>query len=102
MGGSSTATQEGDVLNFCITKGRELNKSYVLPSVVQSYDMHLIGPNKDTLLVKERITYNLLALRDISEAEDIFKEGYSSKVALRLDRWYGTDHEEPLHMGASQ
>ena len=74
-------------------------KIYALKSVVQTYNIELIGQHKDTALVQERITYDLLALQDITKAQDVFKEEYSSEVAFKVERWFGTDRESLLQMG---
>jgi hypothetical protein len=93
---------EDVLLQFCITKGNELKKKYVLKSIIQSYDAELIGKLRDTLLVKERITYDLLALEDIAKDEDVFVEDYSSVVADKVERWFGTNRENTMHMGNQQ
>ncbi len=85
--------------NWCVAKGIELNKKYILKTIVQTYDAELKGTNKDTLVVKERIIYDIFALQDITKVQDIFKEGYSSNVAFKVERWFGSEREKPLHMG---
>jgi hypothetical protein len=100
MGKSSqVATNQDDITTFCLTQGTDLKKRYVIKSVIQAYNFELFGEHKDSLLVRERIIYDLIALRDISKAEDVFKEGYSSNVAKNVLRWFGNDREESLHMG---
>lgn len=97
---SQTSENSSDQLvSFCLAKGTELKKKYVLKSIVQTYDAELIGKSKDTLVVKERIIYDILALQDIAKAENIFKEGYSSNVAFKVERWFGNEREKLLHMG---
>lgn len=100
MGQTSPITVNQDnITTFCLTQGTDLKKRYVIKSVIQTYNFELLGEHAETLLVKERIIYDLIALRDISKAEDVFKEGYSSNFAKNVLRWFGNDREESLHMG---
>jgi len=97
---NNTNTSSIDELStFCLTNGFKLDKQYILKSVIQTYDIELLGAHKDTMLVRERIIYDLLALEDITKAQNIFKEEYSSEVAFKVERWFGTGREDLLQMG---
>jgi hypothetical protein len=82
-----------ELLEFCVKKGTELNLKYVIKSITQIVELKLIGPSKKTLLVKERIVYDILALHDVTTTESTFYEENVSQGALKVIRWYGTDRE---------
>jgi hypothetical protein len=99
---TSIAPSNDEIFKFCIEYGISLKKKYIIRSIVQTYDAILIGKNKDSLLIKERITYDIIAIQDITKNEDVFIEDYSSTVADNVKRWFGTNREVNIHMGNQQ
>lgn len=88
--------QNDSLISFCVTKGNELKKKYIIKTIIQSY--HFDRVSNDSLIVRERITYDLLALENIKKAQNVFKEQYSSNFA-KVERWYGNQDEQIMHMG---
>jgi hypothetical protein len=88
----SALTSTDELLNFCVKEGIKYNRPYVIKSITQIIDAER---QNDTFIVRERITYDILALRNIRSGDHVFEERYFKPFASD-DRWVGSNDETPV------
>ncbi|WP_147444578.1 MULTISPECIES: hypothetical protein [Corallococcus] len=96
----SPVVGDKSALAECIAKGRKYSRPYVIQSLTQiiRIEDRSTGAQGAERISEARIVYSMLPLKDVSESEDVFSEGYQSKG--RVFRWWGSESESASNVSS--